>query len=91
VGYRWNKKLKRLVVAKGPSKKRRVGRTPGMTKARKATAQKLLKLQAQFAEQSGTRGALKKAVAAVFPTGNASANYVTANKILGDYRKRSRS
>jgi len=91
VGYRWNKKLGRLVVAKGPSKKRSVGRAPGMTKARKATAQRLLKLQAQFTEQNGIRGALKKAVAVVFPTGNASANYVTANKILCDYRKQSRS
>ena len=91
VGFRWNGKLKRLVVAKGPSKERRVGRAPGMTKARKATAQWLLKLQARFGEQSGSRGALKKAVAVVFPAGNAAANYVTANKILCDYRKQSHS
>lgn len=87
VGYRWNKKLKRLVIAKGPSKKRRVGRARGMTKARIAEAQKLLKLQAQHAQRSGSRGALKKAVADVFPQGDPSANYVRANRTLYDYRQ----
>jgi RNase P subunit RPR2 len=86
-GYRWNKKLERLVIAKGPSKKRRVGRTRGMSKPRIADAKRLLELQAQHAQRGGSRGALKKAVAEVFPKDNPASAYVRANRILYDYRQ----
>lgn len=57
--FRWNKKLKRLVVAKGASRKRHPGRKPGMTKERAKEAARIEELVQQ---NGGRRGALKKAV-----------------------------
>ena len=57
--FRWNKKLNRLVVAKGPSRKRHAGRKPGMTLERIAEAEQLERLVVKF---GGERGAFKKAV-----------------------------
>ncbi|MGH9561984.1 MAG: hypothetical protein ACRD3S_11065, partial [Terracidiphilus sp.] len=57
--FRWNKELNRLVVAQGPSKKRHVGRRPGMTPERRTKAERLETLIGQF---GGKRGSIKKAV-----------------------------
>jgi hypothetical protein len=71
----------------GILRKRTPGPRPGMTAERKATAQRLLKLQAEF---GGGRKSFEHAVRAVFPKDDFHSAYQRAAKMVGDLRRSQR-